>query len=50
MKPATATGDFERFYGKLEERIKPLAKAGFKHINLSLYNENTKTSFEPRRA
>ncbi len=44
MKLATTTGDFERFYGKLEERIKALAKAGFKHIDLSLYNENTKAS------
>ncbi len=41
MKLATSTGDFDKFDICLEEKIQLLYEAGFRHIDLSLYKENT---------
>lgn len=39
MKIATTTGDFERFCPKMEDRIRHIAEAGFRYIDLNLYRE-----------
>ncbi len=44
MKLATTTGDFNCFDISLEKKIKLLYEAGFRHIDLSLYEENTLSS------
>lgn len=41
MKLATTTGDFDKFNLNMEEKIRSLYNAGFRHIDLSFYNENT---------
>ncbi len=41
MKLATTTGDFDRFSDRYLERVKYVADAGFKHIDLSLYTLKT---------
>ena len=37
MKLATTTDDFSRYYPEHTERIKAIADAGFKYIDLSFY-------------
>lgn len=44
MKLATTTCDFDKYCPTMEERIRCVAEAGFKYIDLSLYNENTPAS------
>ena len=39
MKLATTTGDFTRYYPDSESRIRALRRAGFCHIDLSLYRD-----------
>ncbi len=39
MKLATTTGDFGRFYPDNESKIRALRRAGFRHIDLSLYRD-----------
>lgn len=39
MKLATSTGDFGRYFPDNERRIRGLARAGFRHIDLSLYQD-----------
>ena len=39
MKLATTTGDFGRFYPDNESKIRALYRAGFRHIDLSLYHD-----------
>ncbi len=41
MKLATTTGNFDKFDICLEEKIRLLYDAGFRHIDLNLYEENT---------
>ncbi|MBP5611095.1 MAG: hypothetical protein J6X72_07165 [Clostridia bacterium] len=36
MKLSTSTGDFKRVGATMPERIRLIAEAGFKHINLEL--------------
>lgn len=38
MKLATTTGDFDKFCGNYLERLKSVHEAGFKYVDLSLYN------------
>ena len=44
MKLATTTGDFKRVYPDRAEHIRALYRAGFRHIDLNLYTENTADS------
>ena len=44
MKLATTTGDFGRYFPGNEDRIRALHRAGFRHIDLSLYGDNTEAS------
>ena len=44
MKLATTTGDFERFLPDHCDRVKAVAAAGFKYVDLSFYNEAKKES------
>ncbi len=44
MKLATTTGDFSKFGLNWEEKIQALYRAGFRHIDFNLYNENTMQS------
>ena len=39
MKLATTTGDFTRYFPDSESRIRALYRAGFRHIDLSLYRD-----------
>ena len=39
MKLATTTGDFGRFYSDNESKIRALYRAGFRHLDLSLYRD-----------
>ena len=39
MKLSTSTGDFKRVGGNMPERIRLIAEAGFKHINLELTDD-----------
>ena len=39
MKLATTTGDFTRYFPDTESRIRALYRAGFRHIDLSLYRD-----------
>ena len=39
MKVATTTGDFLRYYNTQEERISALYRAGFRYIDLSMFDE-----------
>lgn len=39
MKLATSTGDFSRYFPDNESRIRALHRAGFRHVDLSLYQE-----------
>ena len=39
MKLATTTGDFDRYCPEMNERIRHVAEAGFKCVDISLYNE-----------
>ncbi len=39
MKLATTSGDFTRYFPDNENRIRALFRAGFRHIDLSLYHE-----------
>ncbi|MCR5264926.1 MAG: sugar phosphate isomerase/epimerase [Clostridiales bacterium] len=41
MKLATTTGDFRKVYPDRAEQIRALHRAGFRHIDLNLYQENT---------
>ena len=44
MKLATTTGDFGHVYSDNADRIRALHRAGFRHIDLSLYGDNTADS------
>ncbi len=44
MKLATTTGDYDAFALSVEERIRRLHQAGFRHIDLNLYEEITPDS------
>lgn len=44
MKLATTTADFTRYCSTIEDCIKNVAEAGFKYVDLSLYEENEPTS------
>lgn len=44
MKLATTTGDFSRFEPTHEGRIRAVTEAGFRYLDLSMYNDNTAAS------
>ncbi len=44
MRLATTTGNFDKFNISLEEKIRLLYNAGYRHTDLSLYKENTPDS------
>ena len=44
MKLATTTGDFGHIYNDNTDRIRALYRAGFRHIDLSMYQDNTADS------